>query len=89
MVDVYDSTPLADVLGSVGEAPAVVLVREPQRHPWTVSMLEALASTRPDVVVVDMGWPGDVALPGAAVVSTYGASRVCGSALDLVLSGSG
>jgi beta-N-acetylhexosaminidase len=87
MVDVLATTSLDQVLASVGPAPVVVLVREPHRHPWTLELLRGLATVRPDVVVVEMGWPGEVALPGAAVVSTYGASRANGRALDELLRG--
>jgi beta-N-acetylhexosaminidase len=85
MVDVRASTPFDDVLRAVGNAPAVVLVREPQRHPWTLALLDSLAAAHPEIVVVDMGWPGDAQLLGAAVVSTYGASQASGAALDRVL----
>jgi beta-N-acetylhexosaminidase len=87
MVDVGETSTTADVLQAVGSAPVVALVREPHRHPWALDLLRSLAATRPDLVVVEMGWPGDAQLPGAAVVRTYGASAVSGLALDELLAG--
>jgi beta-N-acetylhexosaminidase len=87
MLDVHSATPLDEVLVAVGGRPVVALVREPHRHPWVLELLRALAAVRPDVVVVEMGWPGDVELPGAAVIRTYGASRANGAALDALLAG--
>jgi len=87
MVDVRETSTTADVLQQVGTAPVVALVREPHRHPWALALLQTLAEARPDLVVVEMGWPGEAQLPGAAVVRTYGASAACGVALDELLAG--
>jgi beta-N-acetylhexosaminidase len=87
MLDVAADTRLGQVLDAVGDAPVVALVREPHRHPWALELLRMLARARPDVVVVEMGWPGRDALPGAAVVRTFGASRANGAALDGLLGG--
>jgi hypothetical protein len=46
-----------------------------------------VAAARPGLVVVEMGWPGEADLPGAAVVRTYGASAASGLALDELLAG--
>jgi beta-N-acetylhexosaminidase len=87
MVDVTADTSLDQVLAAADGAPVVALVREAHRHPWALGLLRRLAGTRPDVVVVEMGWPGEDALPGAAVVTTFGASRANGAALDARLRG--
>jgi beta-N-acetylhexosaminidase len=65
--------------------PLVVLVRELHRHEWAAKLVDRLAGQRPEMVVVEMGWPGTEALPGAASVHTYGASRANAKALDRLL----
>jgi beta-N-acetylhexosaminidase len=70
----------------------VVVVRDRQRRPTTARMVGALLATRPDAVVVDMGWPSErvseIAAGGAgAHVSTYGASRVSGESVARLLAG--
>ncbi len=55
---------------------AVVVGKDNHRHPWALAAIDAVRG-RGDTVVVDMGWPGDV----AADVATYGASRLVGDAL--------
>ncbi len=87
MVDVRETSTTADVLGQIGPAPVVALVRAAHRHPWVLALLNSLAEARPDLVVVEMGWPGEAQLPGAAVVRTYGASAASGVALDELLAG--
>ncbi len=63
----------------------VVLVRELHRHEWAAKLVDRLAAQRPEMIVVEMGWPGREALPGAASVHTYGASRANAKALDALL----
>jgi beta-N-acetylhexosaminidase len=87
MVDVRETSTTADVLHQVGAAPVVALVRGPHRYPWVLDLLHSVAAARPDLVVVEMGWPGEADLPGAAVVRTYGASAASGMALDELLGG--
>ena len=86
VVDVHPATSYDEVLAAAGSGSLVALVREAHRHDWVLALLEALAAARPDLVVVEMGWPGEAALPGAAVVTTYGASQANGAALDHLLS---
>ena len=86
-VDVLEATPYQAVLAAAGDGPVVALVREPHRHPWVLDLLRALARDRPGLVTVEMGWPGGTDLPGAAVVTTYGAGRANGAALDRMLAG--
>jgi beta-N-acetylhexosaminidase len=89
VADVLETTPYADVAGRTApDRPVVALVREPHRHPWALELLRRLAVDRPRLVTVEMGWPGPERLPGAAVVSTYGAGRANGAALDDLLAGS-
>jgi len=87
MVDVRETSTTADVLHQVGAAPVVALVRGPHRYPWVLDLLHSVAAARPDLVVVEMGWPGEADLPGAAVVRTYGASAASGMVLDERLAG--
>ena len=49
--------------------------------------LTALARRRPDLVVVELGWPGPDRLPGRTLVHTFGASAVSARALDDRLAG--
>ncbi|HEY8306324.1 MAG TPA: glycoside hydrolase family 3 N-terminal domain-containing protein [Lapillicoccus sp.] len=69
------------------DRPVVALVRGGHRYAWVVAGLTALARRRPDLVVVELGWPGPDRLPGRTVVHTFGASAVSGRALDDRLSG--
>ena len=86
-VDVLPTSRVGDLLALAPAAPLVALVREPHRHPWVPALLASLADARPDLVVVEMGWPGDALPPGVATVLTYGASRVSARALDELLAG--
>jgi len=89
-LDVTESTDLTALLrdaGHVGDAAVVALVREPHRHSWVAARLTELAAICPELVTVEMGWPGPARLPGRATVLTYGASKVNGEALDAVLAG--
>ena len=84
-VDVVEPATVDELLALADGRPVVVLVREPHRHPWVASLLGMLAAARPDLVTVEMGWPGGQELPGVATVRTYGASRANGAALDALL----
>lgn len=66
--------------------PIVALVRDALHHGWVRETIQRLVITRPDTVLVEMGWPvpWDGALP-AATVHTLGASAVSGWALDALL----
>jgi beta-N-acetylhexosaminidase len=65
--------------------PLVVVVRDAGRHRWQLDHLRRLYRLRPDLVTVEMGWPGPDLLPGAAVIRTFGASRVSGEAVAALL----
>lgn len=86
-VDVLPTSRVGDLLALAHAAPMIALVREPHRHPWVPPLLASLADARPDLVVVEMGWPGDSLPAGVATVLTYGASLANGRALDQLLSG--
>ncbi len=60
--------------------PLVATVRDAHRHPAAWALLELLAEERPDLVVVEMGWPGGPPRPGACTIATRGASRASGEA---------
>ncbi len=85
-LDVEASAPVDALLKRASGRPLVVLVRDGHRHGDVLDLLARLAAVRPDLVAVEMGWPGGK-LPGAATVMTYGASRASGAALDAVLAG--
>lgn len=87
VVDVLESTPYAEVRAAAGTGPVIALVRGPHRHPWALEVLHALHRDVAQLVTVDMGWPGELELPGAAVVFTYGAGRANGAALSELLAG--
>lgn len=79
-----------DVVAAVALArrrPLVALVRELHRHPAVAEAVQAVASRRPDLVIVEVGWPGPVELPGQAAASlrTFGASRANVAAADRAL----
>jgi beta-N-acetylhexosaminidase len=83
-VDVVEGAPLPDL--DPGR-PVVALVRGGHRYAWVVAGLTTLARRRPDLVVVELGWPGPDRLPGRTVVHTFGASAVSAQALDDRLAG--
>jgi hypothetical protein len=59
-----------------------VVVRDACVHPWQTAVIDAVASLRPDaVVVVELGWPS-VRRPGvAAYVVTHGAAHASAQAV--------
>jgi beta-N-acetylhexosaminidase len=84
IVDVGPDHDLAAVLSRVGARPLVALVRDLHRHPAVADAVQRLADRRPDIVVVEAGWPGEP-LPGAACLWTFGASRANAAAADRAL----
>jgi beta-N-acetylhexosaminidase len=85
-------TATADVAADLSRAegrPLVVVVRDACRHRWQLGHLQRFVAARPDLVTVEMGWPGPDPLPGAAVIKTFGASRVSGEAVAARLAGEG
>jgi beta-N-acetylhexosaminidase len=76
-----------DVGSALPDRPLVFVVRNASRHRWQLHVLSRLAVGRPDVITVEMGWPGPDPLPGAAVIRTFGASRVSGEAVARLLAG--
>ena len=59
--------------------PVLVIGKDNHRHPFARKLIDALRAERPDVLVVDMGWPSDDL--AYADIATYGASRLAGRAL--------
>jgi beta-N-acetylhexosaminidase len=84
-VDVLATSRAGDLLALAPGSPLIALVREPQRHSWVAALLASLAEARPDLVVVEMGWPGDALPSGVTTVLTYGASLANARALDELL----
>lgn len=81
-LDVHAGDPLPDL---DPRRPVVALVRAGHRDAWVRDRLEVVARARPDLVTVELGWPGPDRLPGRAVVTTHGASAVSAEALDRLL----
>ena len=86
-VDTSTSTSTSTSVDVDTDRPLVAVVRDAHRHPWVSRWLAAAAARRPDLVVVEMGWPGPVDLPGCCQVWTYGASRVAAEAAADLLAG--
>jgi beta-N-acetylhexosaminidase len=88
-LDAGPDTSAASVLSTAGERPLVIVVRDAHRHHWQDALVDALAHQRPDLVVVEMGWPAP--LSGSRAVSTrvltFGASRPNAAAAAAVLVG--
>jgi beta-N-acetylhexosaminidase len=80
-----DGAAVARTLASATNRPLVIVVRDPQRRPAQAALLHTLLATRPDAIVVDMGWPAVDSLPAAARITTFGASRASGEAAAAIL----
>ena len=79
------SADAAELLLPAG-TPVLVIGKDNHRHPFVRRLVDALRIERPDVLVVDMGWPSDDL--AYADIATYGASRLAGLALLELLRGS-
>jgi beta-N-acetylhexosaminidase len=79
----------APLLARAAGRPLVAVVRDAHRHHWVRHRLAQLAAARPDLVVVETGWPGPEPLPGAARVWTRGAAAVSLEAAADLLAGAG
>ena len=82
----------AEAAGPAGDPPAQgrplwLVVRDPHRHPWMDEAVRSLVAVRPDVVVVDTGWPGWEPPSGTTHVVTHGASWAAGEAAVSRLAG--
>lgn len=80
--DIREGDPLPDLEPSRS---VVALVRGGHRHAWVRDGLVALAHAHPELVVVELGWPGPDRLPGRTVILTHGASAASAGALDALL----
>lgn len=77
---VHESDDPEVVLSAVPQGmQAIVVGQGIHRHAWTSAFVAHLRATRPDAIVVEMGWPDASVL--AADVTTWGASRAMGLAL--------
>ncbi|MCS5714779.1 hypothetical protein NVV95_09475 [Herbiconiux sp. CPCC 205716] len=65
------------------EAYVLVIGKDNERRPEVVALVEELRARHPQVVVVDMGWPGEDAR--YAGIATFGASALVGEAFAQVL----
>lgn len=68
-----------DPLPSV-EGQLVLIGRDNHRREWTRAIIDTARRDNPDVLVIDMGWPGDDR--AYADVATFGASRHVSQALE-------
>jgi beta-N-acetylhexosaminidase len=82
----------AELVAAAARRPLVVVVRGAAAHPWQRDLLERLAAARPDLTAVELGWPTDATLgsllPGAATITSFGASRASTRAVARLLAGS-
>jgi beta-N-acetylhexosaminidase len=82
---VTDAGSAADVVRQAAGRSLVVVVRDPDRHPWQAGAVLA-AGRHPDSVLVDVGWPA--ALEGATpVVRTRGVAPALLEAAAALLAG--
>ncbi|TPG17378.1 glycoside hydrolase family 3 protein [Pedococcus bigeumensis] len=72
-------------LAAAVDRPMWVVVRDPHRHRWMAELVAAIVRRRPDVVVIDTGWPGWSPPEPAVHVITHGASRASGEAVVRLL----
>ena len=72
------------VLAAARGRPLFVQVRDLHRHVPVEDLLEQLLAARPDLVVVEVGWPAPTRLP-VPRICTYGASLVTRRALEQLL----
>ena len=79
------ATPAGDLPAQGG--PLWLVVRDPHRHAWMDEAVRTVVATRPDVVVVDTGWPGWEPPAGTTHVVTHGASWAAGEAVVALLTG--
>lgn len=82
-----EATPTTDA-GSVVDVaagrPLVVAVRSASAHPWQRRLATDIAAARPDVVLVELGWPDET---NPATITTWGASRASTRAVARLLVG--
>jgi beta-N-acetylhexosaminidase len=85
---------VSDYLTAAADRPVIALVRDAHRHPWVGAQLAELARARPDLSIVETGWPivdedgTPTGLPAATTrVWTYGGSAVSLRAVAAFLAG--
>jgi beta-N-acetylhexosaminidase len=67
---------LASLLAAADGRRLVLVVRDAQRHEWERALGERLVGAHPEVVVVDVGYPGWRPEGAAGYITTFGAGRV-------------
>lgn len=72
--------PNLDLVHSLA-TPLVVVVKGAATDPWQREVVERCRAAQPDLVLVEMGWPGDLSPQIAHRVCTFGASRASGEAV--------
>jgi beta-N-acetylhexosaminidase len=76
LVRVTDGSGFESIASRADGGSVVVVSRDTHRHPWARSVVEALSTRHPAVVLIEMGWPTAWRPAGAlAYVASYGASR--------------
>lgn len=88
-VDADPGAAATPVLASATGLPLVVAARDTHRSPAVRGWLAAVLAARPDLVLVDLGWPSDATPvpPQGALVRAHGASPVSAAAVAAVLAG--
>jgi beta-N-acetylhexosaminidase len=81
------SADLDNVIRDAEGRSLVLVVRNLHRHPWQLTIVDALLGRRPDAVVVEMGLPACRPSAAKAYIATHGASRVSGLAATEFLIG--
>jgi beta-N-acetylhexosaminidase len=72
--------PAEALTAASGAQPVWVVVRDAHRHPWMDAAVGRLGRLRPDLVVIDTGWPGWSPPAELTHVVTFGASWASGEA---------
>jgi beta-N-acetylhexosaminidase len=61
--------------------PLAIVVRDASVHTWQADLIARCAAKRPDLVVIEMGWPGSVRPACGTYITTHGAAGVTARAL--------
>jgi beta-N-acetylhexosaminidase len=78
-----DETDAVELANQTAGRPLAIVGRDNHRHHWIRALVDEVRRLRPEVLVVDMGWPDTSR--AYADIATFGASRLLGAALLDVL----